>query len=323
MSGANMVMMAPHLRIEPLQVYVQVRRVFPEETGWSPVCKKGDACCQLDCTGWHPNDLRSDHVLFSEFPQCRVESFTYVSLCLGPGIYPHKRGTWVTLKNLHMSLAYLPLVDVFSACRMQDGFNNTVQRYFQTEPLQRPDELSFARRYWTTEGSDGSKFPSELYDRKFDIAPLTWIDVEAMWERGALYLHSRGCPAIEDRKAMRCTHDHWHPRYVDHYAAAKGIAGMTPENHQYAWTQLGAVPMDFNTGLGGITLQCDAGNRQIFDLAEYLLDHIGKHRPRKWTNWVDGKHKIHCTDSLHVTWCSTNHLCKKPIEIPFTHGGRT
>ena len=127
-----MVMMAPHLRIEPLQVHVQVKRVFPEETGWTPVCKKRGACRQLDCTGWHPNDLRSDYALFSEFPQCRAEGFTYVTLALGPGIYPSKRGTWVTLKDLHMSLGYLPLVDVCSACRMQDSFNEKVRRYFQT-----------------------------------------------------------------------------------------------------------------------------------------------------------------------------------------------
>lgn len=165
---------------EERQVFARVRRI-PVELECVQ-CSLGAMCRNPECGFLHATDTVETELRADERASRPGAGYTYINLDLGPGITWSANAAYTTSESLHLSMLYGPLVSCWFAADLEDRLNSVVRTYWRTPDVDRPDELSWSRKFYFKDQDF-----SEWLDPKFDICPLLWEEVVRLWRGGLLW----------------------------------------------------------------------------------------------------------------------------------------
>lgn len=301
------------LLIEPVQVWVRVRRVFKDNV-CSTRCDHGHRCRDPQCPLRHSADCTEAELKSQEKFHGSEDDYSYGQIDLGPVILLGRHGHfYATDEHVHISLWYGPMCSSWEAERLADEMNIIVKRYWGLSPLERPDVLIWNRKFYCNK--DGE---CEFGDHKVDIAPWTLHKVETMWRSGELWLETRLSPSDQDFEAMMMTWAAGNPRLRDRLQQALLIEkDLRRTQPPLTLKRLHTVCSDVNTELDAVTLKGDMAS-EFFDLAAYLASWLAQvGRVKKWDGWTSKHHKIQGIHNFHITWRRRASLRQKPSDVPF------
>ena len=104
-------------------------------------------------------------------PTTPAMAYTYVVLEIAPDALVVDGNVWVSCESLHVTLAYLPLVDELERQRVAADLNDTVRRYFTLTPGERVSQPFKGPRFYQVERR-GTEIAVE--DAKANICGMGW-----------------------------------------------------------------------------------------------------------------------------------------------------
>jgi hypothetical protein len=323
----EMQMLAPHLMYHPGATWVSVQRVVANRS--TERCPRG-ACCETDGCDLDHGAIDDDHDTLDDY--ANEDNYTYYSFQLGPAILANvfstniddqpralkrlgvKRGrTYASHENVHINLAYGPLISSRRAHTTRTSANEKLCVYWSLPPHERPDapELSFSKRFLIKRWDYDDWAALDEY---VDVSDWPWDDVEGHWARGILYLNSRDAPSDEDLQQTRRSWENGHREWQWRRERTNMIAATPPIPNVDRLRPMHAFATQIVDSLDAVIMKLHTESEPA-DLAMYLtsfLVQVEGLAPNRCVGWNKKVHKVRSDSSLHVTWRRRNRFALRP-----------